>query len=133
MDDAIGGPKRQPQPFANAKRINLSRSKHIAFERHTNAMHYPTQPATTAVLASPEDMRQTLRRISHLKGRQPQSDALEQVQACIGPGPYRRDWLIEYLHALNDRHGCLREGHLVALAKCMHLGMVEVYEVASFY
>ena len=96
-------------------------------------MHYPTQPATTAVLASPEDMRQTLRRISHLKGRQPQSDALEQVQACIGPGPYRRDWLIEYLHALNDRHGCLREGHLVALAKCMHLGMVEVYEVASFY
>jgi NADH:ubiquinone oxidoreductase subunit F (NADH-binding)/NADH:ubiquinone oxidoreductase subunit E len=92
-----------------------------------------TETSTPAVLASAEDMRQTLRRISHLKGRQASAEAMAWVQQHIGEGPYRRDLLIEYLHRLNDAAGCLREAHLVALAKCLQLSMVEVFEVASFY
>ena len=91
----------------------------------------PSAPST--VLASADDMRQSLRRISHLKGRQPSPDALEAVRQRVGEGPYRRDLLIEYLHLLNDAYGCLREGHVVALAKLMNLSIVEVFEVASFY
>jgi len=90
-------------------------------------------PSDTVHLASPDDLRASLRRISHLKGRQPQAEALQAVEALIGPGPYRRDLLIEYLHRLNDDQRCLREGHLVALARLMNLPMVEVFEVASFY
>jgi formate dehydrogenase beta subunit len=45
----------------------------------------------------------------------------------------RRDLLIEYLHAINDRHGQLWVPHLAALAKRMRLSLSEVYEVASFY
>ena len=89
--------------------------------------------ASPTVLASVDDMRQSLRRISHLKGRQPSPDALDAVRQQVGEGPYRRDLLIEYLHLLNDAHGCLREGHVVALAKLMNLSIVEVFEVASFY
>ena len=92
-----------------------------------------TETSSTAVLASAQDMRDTLRRISHLKGRQPVAEAMAWVQQRIGHGPYRRDLLIEYLHQLNDAAGCLREGHLVALAKLMNLAMVEVFQVASFY
>ena len=47
--------------------------------------------------------------------------------------PPRRDLLIEHLHALQDRHGCLRAGHLVALAEHLRLAPVEVFEVATFY
>jgi NADH:ubiquinone oxidoreductase subunit F (NADH-binding)/NADH:ubiquinone oxidoreductase subunit E len=90
-------------------------------------------PSDTVHLASPDDLRASLRRISHLKGRQPQAEALQAVEALIGPSPYRRDLLIEYLHRLNDDQRCLREGHLVALARLMNLPMVEVFEVASFY
>ena len=45
----------------------------------------------------------------------------------------RRDRLIEYLHALQDRFGQLAEPHLAALAQRLRLAVVEVYEVASFY
>jgi formate dehydrogenase beta subunit len=45
----------------------------------------------------------------------------------------RRDLLIEYLHAINDRYKQLWIPHLAALAKRMRLSIVEVYEVASFY
>ncbi|MGL5005429.1 MAG: NAD(P)H-dependent oxidoreductase subunit E, partial [Casimicrobium sp.] len=45
----------------------------------------------------------------------------------------RRDLLIEYLHAINDRCKQLWRPHLAALAKRMRLSIAEVYEVASFY
>ncbi|MGL4230198.1 MAG: NADH-ubiquinone oxidoreductase-F iron-sulfur binding region domain-containing protein [Casimicrobium sp.] len=45
----------------------------------------------------------------------------------------RRDLLIEYLHAINDRYRQLWRPHLAALAKRMRLSIAEVYEVASFY
>ncbi|WHZ12513.1 MAG: Tungsten-containing formate dehydrogenase beta subunit [Burkholderiaceae bacterium] len=67
------------------------------------------------------------------KGRQPDDAAILRVRGLIGPGPYRRDLLIEHLHRINDATGCLHEGDLVALAHLMNLPMTEVYEVASFY
>jgi len=67
------------------------------------------------------------------RGRIADPAAVATVQASLGELPLRRDLLIEHLHALHDRHGCLREGHLVALAALLRLAPVEVFEVASFY
>ena len=47
--------------------------------------------------------------------------------------PRRRDLLIEHLHRIQDRFGCLSAPHLVALAAEMKMAMAEVYEVATFY
>ena len=47
--------------------------------------------------------------------------------------PRRRDLLIEHLHKIQDRYGCLSARHLVALAAEMKMAMAEVYEVATFY
>jgi formate dehydrogenase len=59
--------------------------------------------------------------------------ALEQVRALLGEQPRRRDLLIEHLHRIQDRYGCLSLPHLAALAQEMRLAQSEVYEVASFY
>jgi formate dehydrogenase beta subunit len=67
------------------------------------------------------------------KGRQLDPGALEDVRALLGDAPRRRDLLIEHLHRIQDRYGCLAARHLVALAQEMRLAMAEVYEVASFY
>lgn len=93
------------------------------------------EPAAVAV-ATVDDLRERFRRKGRLKGRQPEEQALAEVQALIGPRPpegYARDRLIEHLHRVNDHHGALHERHLVALARLMNLSMAEVYEVASFY
>src|SRR5438874_13397925 len=67
------------------------------------------------------------------KGRQVDPDALAEVQALLGDRERRRDLLVEHLHLLQDRFGCLHARHLVALADEMRLALAEVYEVASFY
>ncbi len=67
------------------------------------------------------------------KGRQLDDAAWDAVRDLLGPGPYPRDMLIEYLHLLQDRYGCLTAAHLRALAEEMRLSQAEVYEVASFY
>ena len=94
-------------------------------------------PSPAAVpLGTPDDLRQRIRRKAHLKGRQPEDTALQEVQALLGPRPdggYRRDLLIEHLHLLNDHWGVLHTRHLVALARLLGRSMAEVYEVASFY
>jgi formate dehydrogenase len=59
--------------------------------------------------------------------------ALAEVQALIGPGPWRHDLLIEYLHLINDRYRQLGAPHMAALAKLLGLAQTEVYEVATFY
>lgn len=90
----------------------------------------------TVPLASLADVRQELRRAARPKGRQAQEEALVEVRRLVAPrtpGGYRRDHLIEYLHAINDAVGALPRRHLVALARDMRLSMAEVYEVASFY
>jgi formate dehydrogenase len=70
---------------------------------------------------------------THPKGRQVDPEALAEVQALLGPRERRRDLLIEHLHLLQDKHGCLHARHLAALAMEMKLALVEVYEVATFY
>ena len=67
------------------------------------------------------------------KGRQVEAGALAEVLHLIGPGPYRRDLLIEYLHRLQDHFGQLGTPHLAALAQALRLPQTEVFEVASFY
>ena len=89
-------------------------------------------PTSTHTLSTVDEMRDTLRRISHLKGRQPDAQSLQEVRALIA-GFERRDALIEHLHVLNDTYRGLFERHLVALAHDMRLPMAEVFEVATFY
>jgi formate dehydrogenase len=84
-------------------------------------------------LGSADQMRESIRRMSKLKGRQADDAALRSVRALIGAGPHRRDLLIENLHKLQDTYRCLHDRHLVALAVEMRLPIAEVYEVASFY
>jgi len=67
------------------------------------------------------------------KGRRVDPKAREDVLAVLGNAPRRRDLLIEHLHKIQDRYGCLSARHLVALADEMKMAMAEVYEVATFY
>jgi formate dehydrogenase len=67
------------------------------------------------------------------KGRRVDPQARADVRALLGDAPRRRDLLIEHLHTVQDRFGCLADRHLVALADEMRLAMTEVYEVATFY
>ncbi|MEJ6397835.1 NAD(P)H-dependent oxidoreductase subunit E [Yoonia sp. 208BN28-4] len=67
------------------------------------------------------------------KGRQLDDQAWDEVRALLGTGPYRRDMLIEYLHLIQDKYGCLSAAHLRALAEELRIGQAEVYEVATFY
>jgi formate dehydrogenase beta subunit len=96
----------------------------------------PSSDVPAVALGSVEDMRNTIRRKSKLKGRQADDASLAEVRSLIGACPTegrRRDLLIEYLHKLNDAYRCLHDRHLVALAKEMNIPMAEVYEVATFY
>src|SRR5690606_17836583 len=67
------------------------------------------------------------------RGRRVDPAAREQVAALLGDAPRRRDLLIEYLHLIQDRFGCLAAPHLVALAAELRMALAEVYEVATFY
>jgi len=67
------------------------------------------------------------------KGRQVDPVALSEIGALLGERDRRRDLLIEHLHLVQDRYGCLKASHLAALAHEMKLALAEVYEVATFY
>jgi formate dehydrogenase len=67
------------------------------------------------------------------KGRVVDDTALAEVRALLGQRERRRDLLIEHLHLIQDKFGCLEARHLRALAEEMRLSQAEVYEVASFY
>jgi len=67
------------------------------------------------------------------KGRAVDPQARDEIRALLGNAPRRRDLLIEHLHKIQDRYGCLAARHLVALAAEMKMAMAEVYEVATFY
>lgn len=73
------------------------------------------------------------KRWAYPKGRQIESDALQEVQDLLGERPRDRDLLIEHLHLIQDRFGSLSTGHLAALGREMNLAQAEIYEVASFY
>jgi len=86
------------------------------------------------LMASSVPPRQKRGRVrSTPKGRRVEPTARGEVRALLGDAPRRRDLLIEYLHRIQDRHGCLHARHLVALADELKLAMAEVYEVATFY
>ena len=93
----------------------------------------PSGEIKAVALATADDLRETIRRKSKLKGRQADDISLAEVRLLIGEAPHRRDLLIEYLHLLNDEYRALHDRHLVALAKEMNIPMAEVYEVATFY
>jgi formate dehydrogenase len=69
----------------------------------------------------------------HPRGRPVEPEALAQVQRLLGDAPRRREWLIEFLHRLQDTFGHLSSRHLTALAHELRLTPAEVYEVATFY
>ena len=85
------------------------------------------------IVAVPAGGASRERRRQAPKGRRVRPEALAAVQALVGPGPLRRDLLIEYLHRLNDHFRQLATPHLAALAQLMKLSQAEVFEVASFY
>lgn len=93
----------------------------------------PSGDIKAIAIATADDLRETIRRKSKLKGRQADDVSISEVRNLIGVAPHRRDLLIEHLHRLNDEYRALHDRHLVALAKEMNLPMVEVYEVATFY
>ncbi|MGR8921885.1 MAG: NAD(P)H-dependent oxidoreductase subunit E [Gammaproteobacteria bacterium] len=74
-----------------------------------------------------------LKRKGRFRGRRVAPEAAAEVRALIGPPPWRRDLLIEYLHLVQDEYHCISAEHVVALAECLDLSMTEVYEVATFY
>ena len=90
-----------------------------------------TPSSASAVQTPPKGKRSRVRATP--KGRVVDPKALEDVCALLGDAPRRRDLLIEHLHKIQDRYGCLSAPHLVALAAEMKMAMAEVYEVATFY
>jgi formate dehydrogenase len=93
----------------------------------------PSEEVKAVAVATADDLRETIRRKSKLKGRQPDDASLAEVRRLVGNDAHRPDLLIENLHKLNDEYRALHDCHLVALAKEMNLPMAEVYEVATFY
>lgn len=74
------------------------------------------------------------KRKTHLpKGRQIDEGALDEVQSLLDGCSLDSHRLIENLHLIQDKFGCLEARHLRALADVMKLSQAEVYEVASFY
>ena len=67
------------------------------------------------------------------KGRVLRQEELAAVVRIVGPGPYERPLLIEYLHNIQDAEGCLPASHLHGLSELLHIAQAEVYEVATFY
>jgi NADH:ubiquinone oxidoreductase subunit F (NADH-binding)/NADH:ubiquinone oxidoreductase subunit E len=100
----------------------------------SNSASLSTSGSTTAEMPSKGKKGGGKGRVrSTPKGRRVDPKALEEVRALLADAPRRRDLLIEHLHKIQDRYGCLSAPHLVALASEMKMAMAEVYEVATFY
>src|SRR5688500_10508249 len=98
-----------------------------------NPMSNPTDRSAPPSTSSAPARGKRGRVRSTPKGRRVEPAAREEVLALLGDAPRRRDLLIEHLHKIQDRFGCLAARHLVALAAEMKMAMAEVYEVATFY
>src|SRR5262245_29426113 len=104
--------------------IRLTIQRRVLDSRASRLMNDPRPPTPPR---SAKKVRATL------KGRRVEPQARADVRALLGDAPRRPDLLIEHLHKVQDRFGCLADRHLVALADEMRLAMTEVYEVATFY
>ena len=67
------------------------------------------------------------------KGRQVDENSFQEISNFLINKKIVRDELIEYLHLIQDKVGCLYDKHLTALAELMKISLSEVYEVATFY
>ena len=67
------------------------------------------------------------------KGRQVLPEAKHEVQTLLGDRPREREFLIEYLHLIQDTYHQISAAHLAALADELRLAFAEVYETATFY
>ena len=94
-----------------------------------------TTPDDSSTSASPAPRRggKRSRVRSTPKGRRVDPAARADIVALLGEAPRRRDLLIEYLHLIQDRYGCLAAPHLAALAAELRMALTEVYEVGTFY
>jgi NADH:ubiquinone oxidoreductase subunit F (NADH-binding)/NADH:ubiquinone oxidoreductase subunit E len=67
------------------------------------------------------------------KGREVQPKAKDEVATLLGNRPRAREFLIEYLHLIQDSYKQISAAHLAALADEMRLAYAEVFETATFY
>ena len=67
------------------------------------------------------------------KGREIQPAAKNEVAMLLGDRPRAREFLIEYLHLIQDTYKQISAAHLAALADEMRLAYAEVFETATFY
>jgi len=67
------------------------------------------------------------------KGREVQPKAKHEIEALLADRPRVREYLIEYLHLIQDTYKQISAAHLAALADEMRLAYAEVYETATFY
>ncbi len=67
------------------------------------------------------------------KGRQIAPQVRAEIVGLLGEKPRDRQYLIEYLHLIQDANGHISADHIAALAQALKLSQVEVYEVATFY
>ena len=67
------------------------------------------------------------------KGRQVLPHAHHEIAVLLGDRPRDRQYLIEYLHLVQDRYHQLSAAHLAALADELRLAFAEVFETATFY
>ena len=70
---------------------------------------------------------------SKRRGRRTDLKVRKEIKDLLSPDPDRRDLLIEYLHIIQDKYGCIDSKQIGALANLMKLSMSEVFEVATFY
>ncbi len=67
------------------------------------------------------------------KGRDVQPEALHEIASLLGDRPRVREFLIEYLHLIQDTYKQISAAHLAALADEKLLAYSEVYETATIY
>ncbi len=67
------------------------------------------------------------------KGRDVQPQAKHEIATLLGGRPRTREFLIEYLHLIQDAYTQISAAHLAALADEMRLAYAEVFETATFY
>jgi formate dehydrogenase len=89
-----------------------------------------TRPSTVVDISALGGRRKAR---SHPKGRPVDPQARRDIAELLGDAPRRRDLLIEFLHRIQDRYGCVSAAHILALAEELRLARTEVYEVATFY
>jgi NADH:ubiquinone oxidoreductase subunit F (NADH-binding)/NADH:ubiquinone oxidoreductase subunit E len=67
------------------------------------------------------------------KGRDIQPQAKHEIEELLADRPRAREFLIEYLHLIQDTYKQISAAHLAALADEMRLAFAEVFETATFY